>query len=201
MSGTDKNKDEAKAMEDATKSHSGNQDLLKPDSEVVVAALQSIELLTKESFQTGKAGKRKYDPYRLVGVTLGNRYRLEEYAGGGGMGAVYRGYKKDSDQEFAIKILKPDIMATNPKYVELFQQEVEAARQLNHPNIVKLYDSGFDDNISFMVMEWLDGHTLEEVLQSGRLEIGQVIDIFGQICTAFSIAHNRHLAYRTHYSL
>src|SRR5438045_454025 len=88
------------------------------------------------------------DPYRLVGRVLGDKYRLVEYAGGGGMGAVYRCEEIATDSEFALKILKPDIVVNNPIYSELFKREVEAARQLKHPNIVNLIDSGSDGNIS-----------------------------------------------------
>jgi serine/threonine protein kinase len=138
---------------------------------------------------TGKKG----DPYRLVGETIGHKYHLEEYAGGGGMGAVYRCYDKDLAQVFALKILKPDIVVNNPLYAELFKREVEAARQLNHPHIVKLVDSGVDDNISFMVMEWLEGRTLDDVLQGERLEINRVVDIFNQICMAVARAHEKNI--------
>jgi eukaryotic-like serine/threonine-protein kinase len=172
---------------------STSHDSLQPSHKETEAAPQSIETSIQTTLHLSKTKERKRDPYRLVGITLGNKYRLEEYAGGGGMGAVYRCYHTELAQVFAIKILKPDIVVNNPIYARLFEREVEAARQLNHPNIVKLFDSGFDDNVSFMVMEWLEGHTLEDVIDDGHLGINRVAAIFNQICSAFIAAHNKNV--------
>lgn len=135
----------------------------------------------------------KRDPYRLIGTTLDSKYRLEEYTGSGGMGAVYRALHLDSGQPVAVKILKPDIVEKNPDYVVLFEREVKAVRCLEHPHIVKLLDSGTDQDISYMVMEWLEGSTLEDVISAGQLSIDRIINIFEQICDAFAVAHNSNI--------
>lgn len=91
------------------------------------------------------------DPYRLVGATFAGKYRLEHYAGGGGMGAVYYSLPTDSGNPVALKILKPDILNRNPSYAALFEREVKAAQRLEHPHIVKVLDNGTADDVSFMV--------------------------------------------------
>jgi serine/threonine protein kinase len=133
------------------------------------------------------------DPYRLVGLTLSEKYRLDRYAGGGGMGAVYKASEVDTGRSVAVKILKPDILVRNPLYAALFRQEAEAARRLDHPNIVKVMDSGRHENLSFMVMEWLDGRTLEDVLSQEQMSLNRIVRIFRQICSAFAAAHSMNI--------
>ena len=130
------------------------------------------------------------DPYRLVGTTLAEKYRLDEYAGGGGMGAVYRSRAIHRNQVVAVKILKPDIQDRNANYGPLFEREIKAARLLQHPHIVKVFDSGrTPEDIFYMVMEWLDGQTLEEVVTQESLSLDRVLSIFKQTCDAFDFAH------------
>jgi serine/threonine protein kinase len=154
--------------------------VLKPEIETRISGLIKNKIKVK-------------DPYKLKGTTLNHKYLLEDYLGGGGMGAVYLATQKDSDNIFAIKILKPDIAARSPEYAQLFEQEVAAAKELSHPNIVKIFDSGADDDISFMVMELLDGQTLEDEINNGNYEIEFVKNTFRQICNAFIVAHNQNI--------
>ncbi|MBV9924197.1 MAG: DUF4407 domain-containing protein [Acidobacteria bacterium] len=136
------------------------------------------------------AGQGTRDPYRLVGSVFAGKYRLDEWAGVGGMGAVYRSTRVDSHARVAVKIFKPDILAMHPDYAVLFEREVTAARRMRHPNIVEVIDNGMtDDGISFMVMEWLTGETLGHVLERGQLSLDRVTNIFRQICDAVSYAH------------
>src|SRR5215208_1173455 len=87
-----------------------------------------------ETLQLTDNVSEKYDPYRLVSTVLANQYQLIDYAGGGGMGAVYYAFHKSTKSHVAVKILKPDISVKNPVYLRLFEQEVRAAQQLSHPN-------------------------------------------------------------------
>ena len=137
---------------------------------------------------------QKRDPYRLVGTSLAERYRLDEWAGGGGMGAVYRSQDLNSGKLVAVKIVKPDILVKYPNYGPLFEREINAVRLLQHPHIVKVYESGrTSDEIFYMVMEWLDGQTLEEVITQEVLSLDRVLDIFRQTCEAFQFAHNKRV--------
>jgi serine/threonine protein kinase len=129
----------------------------------------------------------------LLGLTLAGKYRLEEYVGSGGMGVVYRALPLGTGHQVAVKILKPDIVANDRECARLFEQEVEAVRRLEHPNIVRLLDSGDDQGYSYMVMEWLEGETLEEVVSAGQLSLERIDHIFAQICAALDAAHNENI--------
>lgn len=146
----------------------------------------------KDVAETPKA-KPVRDPYRLIGTKFKGRYLLNEYAGGGGMGAVYRAEDSEDQKTVAIKILKPDIVARSPEYIELFEREVAAARRLDHPNIVKVLDSGREDELSFMVMEWLEGETLEDAIAREMFTLPQAVRIFEQICSALNYAHQNQV--------
>jgi CheY-like chemotaxis protein len=137
------------------------------------------------------AAKRVRDPYRLLGEVLNDRYELVEYAGGGGMGAVYKALDHETNARAAVKILKPDVAQRNPEYNDLFEKEVRAAQKLSHPNIVSVLDSGIQDDVAFMVMEWVDGKSLEDVIANERISIDRVEMIFAQICDAIAHAHSR----------
>lgn len=112
-----------------------------------------------------------------------------EYAGGGGMGAVYRAVDIEQQVIVAVKILKPDIVARNPEYSELFDKEVMSAQRLDHPHIVNVLDRGTDKNLTFMVMEWLEGETLDDVINREKISLTRIVSIFQQICSAFTFAH------------
>lgn len=135
------------------------------------------------------------DPYRLKGIVLANQYQLEEYIGGGGSGAVYRAIHKTTNQIFAIKILKPDIFNRNPFYVPMFEQEVVAAQKISHPNVVKIFDYNVQDDIYFIVMELLEGQTLDVKMANENIEIGFVKNAFRQICNALIAAHSRNIVH------
>jgi serine/threonine protein kinase len=133
------------------------------------------------------------DPYRIVGTVLANKYELIEFAGSGGMGVVYRARKLDDDSIIAVKVLKPDIVAGNPEYANLFVREAEIVRGLNHPHIVKIFDSGEHEDLSFMVMEWVEGKSIEEHLGRGLLNEDSLVNIFQQVCDAVGYAHQKNI--------
>lgn len=179
-------KEVAVPTEDFAKSRLGKLPPTQSIKTINQSTVQNISgILATQNKATGKR-----DPYRLVGLTLAGKYRLDEYAGGGGMGAVYRSYALNLDKLVAVKILKPDVLVRDPNNATLFEREVKAAQRLSHPHIVKVFDSGnTPDDISFMVMEWLDGQTLEEIVVQGQLSLDRVLAIFEQICDAFDLAH------------
>lgn len=154
----------------------------------------------KES--TPMSGGRKVikrDPFRLAGSILGRKYELVDYVDAGGMGAVYRARVITyGGGTVAVKILKPDIAAKNPEYLKLLEKEVKNAQSLDHPHIVKVLDSGTDDgldynDLAYMVMEWIDGKSLEDVLAKEKLTARRVVKIFEQICSAVDAAHRSRI--------
>jgi len=133
------------------------------------------------------------DPYRRNGSLVASRYELVEYAGAGGMGAVYRAFDQVEQTIVAVKFLKPDIAARSPEYVELFEKEARIAQGLRHPHIVTILDSGTDEDLPFMVMEWIDGKSLEDVVSAGVLPMSRIVHLLAQICDAVSFAHDNNV--------
>ena len=97
----------------------------------------------------------------MEGKLLGNRYELLKKIGGGGMAVVFKAKCHLLNRFVAIKILR-DEFTTDNEFINRFKVEAQAAASLSHPNIVPIYDVGNDDNISFIVMEYINGQTLKE---------------------------------------
>jgi serine/threonine protein kinase len=138
------------------------------------------------------------DPYHLVGRTLLEKYRIEALVGLGGMGAVYSGRHLTINRHVAIKILQPNLALGNERLLELFQREAEMAGRLNHENIVDIKDAGrTPENIAYIVMEWLEGRTLEEEIEkSGQIGFERAAAILQQVAAALDHAHARHIIHR-----
>src|SRR5262245_61880916 len=138
------------------------------------------------------------DPYQLLGRTLLDRYRIDALVGLGGMGAVYCAYHTGLDRRVAFKILQPNIAVTDERLVELFEREAKMAARLAHENIVAVKDAGRTlDGTAYIVMEWLDGRTLDEELRvQGRLSFARVGEILRQIVAALAEAHSKNVVHR-----
>jgi serine/threonine protein kinase len=138
------------------------------------------------------------DPYHLVGRTLLDKYRIEALVGLGGMGAVYYAYHSGIDRRVAFKILQPNIALSEEHVVELFEREAKLAGRLSHENIVDVNDAGrTGEGIAYIVMEWLEGRTLdEELLRQGRFSFGRAAGIARQIAAALGEAHGKHVIHR-----
>lgn len=133
----------------------------------------------------------------LVGATFSHRYRLVARIAGGGMGEVYRGHDLLLDRAVAVKVLQPGL-AADPDLVERFKEEARAAARLTHPNVVGVYDWGEeDDRTYYMVMEYVPGTDLRDVLVSrGAIEPAQAAAIVADVCDALSAAHSTGLVHR-----
>ncbi|MGZ5297765.1 MAG: Stk1 family PASTA domain-containing Ser/Thr kinase [Actinomycetota bacterium] len=125
----------------------------------------------------------------MSGSVLGGRYRVEARIGSGGMGEVNRGVDSVLDRTIAIKILLPQF-ARDVSFVDRFRREAQAAARLNHPNIVGIYDSGADGETQFIVMEFIQGRTLEDFMSSGgRFTPVHAVEVAEKICDALAYAH------------
>ncbi|MEY3822164.1 MAG: Stk1 family Ser/Thr kinase [Actinomycetota bacterium] len=102
-------------------------------------------------------------------VILNDRYEMQQRIGRGGMADVYLARDILLDRLVAIKVLFPEY-ATDPAFVERFRREAQSAANLNHPNIVSVYDWGRSNNTYFMAMEYVPGRTLAEALH----DVGQI---------------------------
>ncbi|MBO0860086.1 MAG: protein kinase [Chloracidobacterium sp.] len=138
------------------------------------------------------------DPYRLVGRTLLDKYRIDALVGLGGMGAVYYAYHSGIDRHVAFKILQPNIALSDDHVVELFEREAKLAGRLFHENIVDVTDAGRgDEDLAYIVMEWLEGRTLdEELLKKERFSFTRAAGITRQVAAALGEAHRKHVIHR-----
>ena len=120
---------------------------------------------------------------------------ITELIGRGGMGAVYRARQWELDRVVALKILPPGI-GDAPAFAERFAREAKALAQLNHPNIVTLYEFGRADGLYFFLMEFVDGVNLRQLLHAGRVEPREALAIVPQICDALQFAHDHGVVHR-----
>ena len=140
------------------------------------------------------------DLQRYVGQLLDDKYRLERLLGQGGMGAVFLATHLGTDRYVALKLIAPQLMR-NQEFVERFKREARAAGRLRHPNVVDVTDFGFSgdgkDRVAYLVMEYLDGCTLSDVLaEENRLPLYWVVDILEQVCGAVQEAHQQGILHR-----
>src|SRR6516164_287828 len=129
-----------------------------------------------------------------AGAHLGP-YEILSPLGAGGMGEVYKARDTRLDRTIAIKIL-PDTLATDPQFRERFDREARAISQLTHPHICTLYDVGEQQGTAYLVMEYLEGETLEQRLKKGALPLDEALKIAIQIADALSTAHRRGIVHR-----
>lgn len=130
-----------------------------------------------------------------VGQTLG-KYRIDAEIGRGGMGIVYRGYDPVLRRPVAVKVLPPQL-THDTEFVQRFRQEAILAASLRHPGIVTIHDVGQQGDTHYMVMEYLEGETLETWLRrQGPLRVAQAAQIVGQIAAALDYAHSKGVIHR-----
>ena len=135
----------------------------------------------------------------LSGTTLGS-YRVLTAVGHGGMAIVYKGYQPSLDRYVAIKVMSHNL-AGDRTFIERFQREAASVAQLRHHNIVQMYDFDIHEDISYMVMEYIEGQTLKERLidlnqQQQRLPIAETVQIVSNIAAALDYAHAYNIVHR-----
>lgn len=139
--------------------------------------------------------QRTSDP--LVGQTLAGKYSIEKLIKRGGMGAVYLGKHVLMDKTVAIKVLHPSL-ALDDDVVARFSREAKAASRISHPHAVSVTDFGESENgVVFLVMEYLDGKTLKEVIkEDGPMALDRVVEIVRQVAGALDLAHQQGVVHR-----
>jgi serine/threonine protein kinase len=135
-----------------------------------------------------------------IGQTLDGRYRIDDILGQGGMSAVYKAFDPNLKRVVAVKMIHAHL-ADDPKFVVRFMEEAAAVAQLRHPNIVQVYDFNHDDNLYYMVQEFVEGETLQERLRrlnknGQRMPLNEAIGYILDICNATGYAHQRGLIHR-----
>jgi serine/threonine-protein kinase len=129
-------------------------------------------------------------------VTLGGRYRVERELGRGGMAKVFLGTDTVLGRTVAVKVLAPQF-ADDDGFVRRFRREAQAAASIGHPHIVSVFDTGSDDGVHYIVMEYVEGRTLAEFLSGGgRIMPDRAIDIGEDVCRALEAAHAQGVIHR-----
>ncbi|MGG4453507.1 Stk1 family PASTA domain-containing Ser/Thr kinase [Brevibacillus porteri] len=132
----------------------------------------------------------------MEGQRLGGRYQIESRVGGGGMAIVYKAKDLILNRPVAVKVLRSQF-GTDEDFVNRFRREAQAVASLSHPNVVGVYDVGQEGDTHYMVMEYIEGYTLKEVIiQRGALPVEEAVRIAEQICDALDHAHQNQIIHR-----
>ena len=130
------------------------------------------------------------------GQKINDRYEIIKSIGEGGMANVYLAQDTVLERNVAIKVLRGDL-ADNEKFIRRFQREAKSVSDLSHPNIVEVYDVGEEDGQHYIVMEYIDGKTLKQLLQKrGTLTVPEVVDIMTQLTDGMAAAHDAYIIHR-----
>ena len=130
------------------------------------------------------------------GQIINDRYEIIRSIGEGGMANVYLAYDKILSRNVAIKVLRGDL-SNDEKFVRRFQREALSASSLSHPNIVAMYDVGEDNGLYYIVMEYVEGETLKQLLKKrGTLTLSEAIDIMLQLTDGMTHAHDSYIIHR-----
>ena len=132
----------------------------------------------------------------LAGRVFSNRYEIQREIAQGGMAEVYLAHDQLLNRPVALKALFPEY-AREPSFVERFRREAQAAANLNHPNIVAIYDWGQEDGTYFIVMEYVEGRSLRDLIRAeAPLDPGQAAEITAEIASALAFAHRNGVVHR-----
>ena len=132
----------------------------------------------------------------LEGSVIGNRYKIQEKIGNGGMATVYKALDQILNRYVAVKVLREEF-TTDEEFIKRFNAEAQSAARLTHPNIVSVYDVGQEYNIYYIVMELIQGKTLKQIIEEdGHLSWKWAVNIAIQIASALEMAHKNNIIHR-----
>ena len=130
------------------------------------------------------------------GARVAGRYEIVRLLGEGGMGAVYQARDLELERAVALKVIRPEL-ATHPAILARFKQELILAREVTHPNVVRIFDLGTDGGVKFITMEFVAGRDLKSLLLAGRrFTTDETVSIIGQVCEALRAAHAASIVHR-----
>jgi eukaryotic-like serine/threonine-protein kinase len=136
----------------------------------------------------GTVGVSRDEPH--VGTLFATRYEIQSVLGKGGMGTVYKAHDRELDELVAIKTLRHPALWADPFRLDRFKQEIRLARRITHANVLRTHDLGEWNGLKFISMEFIEGQTLEQVLESeGILPTPVALRIAKQVCAGLAAAH------------
>jgi serine/threonine protein kinase len=152
---------------------------------------------TEAADESGAHGTRVFQPAPAPADIARHFPQLEvlECLGQGGMGVVYKARQPKLNRLVALKILAPE-KGADPKFAERFLREAQALARLSHPNIVAVHDFGEVDGLYYLLMEFVDGVTLRQLLQAHKMAPEEAVKIVPEICEALQFAHERSIVHR-----
>lgn len=132
----------------------------------------------------------------MIGKRLNGRYKILDMVGGGGMANVYLAHDMILDRDVAVKMLRLDFV-NDEEFIRRFHREAQSATSLAHPNIVNIYDVGEENDLYYIVMEYVAGTTLKQYIQQNSpLRVEDAIGIMRELASAISHAHHNHIIHR-----
>jgi serine/threonine protein kinase len=132
----------------------------------------------------------------MIGKELAGRYEIMSRIGGGGMALVYKGHDMLLHRKVAIKVLRQQFVHDD-EFIHRFRREAQSAASLSHPNVVSIYDVGKEDDIHYIVMEYVEGKTLKDLIQErAPLPLGEAVHTSIQIADALEHAHQNQIIHR-----
>ncbi|MEM7164503.1 MAG: protein kinase [Planctomycetota bacterium] len=130
-----------------------------------------------------------------VGDVVNSAYRLDSIIGCGGMSVVFKARQLSLDRDVAVKVLRRDL-SKDPEFSQRFLKEAQALAELSHPNIVQVFDQGVFRGNHYLVMEFIDGVSIREVLNERRLTPDEALKLVPQLCNALEYAHSCGIVHR-----
>jgi serine/threonine protein kinase/beta-lactam-binding protein with PASTA domain len=132
----------------------------------------------------------------MIGQDLGGRYEILTRIGGGGMALVYKAHDVLLNRKVAVKVLRQQFVHDD-EFIRRFRREAQSAAALSHPNVVSIYDVGQEEDTHYIVMEYIEGHNLNEIIQErAPLQTDEAVRIAMQIADALDHAHQNHIIHR-----
>ncbi|HKQ75211.1 MAG TPA: protein kinase [Blastocatellia bacterium] len=176
----------------------GDEEMRRRVEDMLAADARNDLLMDRPAYQAIGAFEPSNSPLddsesfsgEMIGV-----YRLIKELGRGGMGTVYLAFDTRLGRRLALKLL-PSHLVNNPERVRRFQRESRAASQLNHPNIITIYDFGQEDERYYIVSEFVEGQTLRNFIGSQDLSLNQILNLVAQVASALEAAHADGIIHR-----
>ena len=131
----------------------------------------------------------------LIGRLVDSRYEIVDRLARGGMATVYRAHDRRLDRTVALKLMHAHL-ADSPDFVSRFRREARAAARLSNPGVVAVYDQGSLDGVAYLVMEYVEGPTLRDLITAGPLSVKEALGLVAQLLRPLGAAHRAGLVHR-----